>query len=510
MANENEIRNGNSLRWMVLLTVVIGTILGKLDQVVVNLAIPKILNEFSITVSEAAWIATAYILANSIFVPVWGKLGDRIGRKKVYLLGFTIFIFGSVLAGLAWNLTSMLVFRVIQAVASSADYPTAMAIIAVTFTDPKERATALGIWAGGVGLGGAVFGPLVGGFLIDAFGWRSVFLINLPVGLLGIAMAMTFVKESVSKQHTKQFDFGGAITLGIALAALVLVIDRGSDWGWLSVNSLLACLTIMVFGYIFYRIDRRHPDPIVNFKFFKIEAFDSALANNFLVVMGMFGGIFLIPVFAQTFLGYSAKETGNLFIPMVLAMIMGAGIGSRLVGKVKFKYVLAISSLIGAIGPMLLANNLDARSTSFDLILALCVLYFGLGLGMAQRTSIIPAVVPASEVGVASSILMLVQNIGGAFGIAAFTAMLQNSVETNLIAISQDSVVNTLNPMLRGQASTLMILRADIDAFRTVFWYASLLVLVTALVALFTLNIKDEMEKMADVKKAGNVEMAVG
>lgn len=168
----------NNLRWMILLTVIVGTFLGRLDQTIVNLALPKIINEFDITVSAAGWIATAYILANAIFVPIWGKLGDTWGRKRVYILGFSLFIVGSVLAGLAWNLSSMIVFRVIQAIAGSADYPTAMAIIAVTFKEGKERAQALGIWSSSFAAA-SVFGPLLGGPLIDIFGWRSVFLVNL-------------------------------------------------------------------------------------------------------------------------------------------------------------------------------------------------------------------------------------------------------------------------------------------------------------------------------------------
>src|ERR1700750_2724609 len=122
--------NGSNLKWWILVTVIVGTFLGRLDQTIVNLALPKIISDFSITVTSAGWIGTAYILANAIFVPIWGKLGDTIGRKRVYLMGFGIFIIGSMLAGLAWNLSSMLVFRVIQAIAGSADYPTAMAILA--------------------------------------------------------------------------------------------------------------------------------------------------------------------------------------------------------------------------------------------------------------------------------------------------------------------------------------------------------------------------------------------
>lgn len=172
----------SNLKWWVLATVIVGTFLGRLDQTIVNLALPKIIIDFKITVTSASWIATAYILANAVFVPVWGKLGDTIGRKKVYLWGFSIFILGSALAGFAWNLSSMIVFRVIQAIASSADYPTAMAILAVTFSHGKERAQALGLWS--VSFAAAsVFGPLIGGPMIDAFGWRSIFLLNIPLEL---------------------------------------------------------------------------------------------------------------------------------------------------------------------------------------------------------------------------------------------------------------------------------------------------------------------------------------
>src|ERR1035441_1537501 len=130
--NPNTSTEKKSIKWLGLLTVIIGTFLGRLDQTIVNLAIPKIINDFSITVSAAAWIVTAYIIANAIFVPVWGKLGDTIGRKKIYIFGFSLFIIGSILASLSWNLGSMILFRVIQAIASSADYPTAMAIIHIT------------------------------------------------------------------------------------------------------------------------------------------------------------------------------------------------------------------------------------------------------------------------------------------------------------------------------------------------------------------------------------------
>ena len=214
MAEEKEIKTKQSnARWWVLGTVIFGTFLGRLDQTVVNLALPKIIGDFSISVSDAAWISTAYILANAVFVPVWGKLGDTAGRKKIYLIGFIGFIIASGLCAVAWNLPSMIVFRVIQGLSVSADYPTAMAIIAITFKDMKERAQALGIWSAAFAAA-SVFGPLIGGPLIDNFNWRAVFFINIPLGIIGLFLALTFIDESVGEKRQTHFDWWGSIILG--------------------------------------------------------------------------------------------------------------------------------------------------------------------------------------------------------------------------------------------------------------------------------------------------------
>ncbi len=471
------------LRWLVLLTVIIGTFLGRLDQTIVNLALPKLINDFGITVNSAGWIATAYILANAVFVPVWGKLGDTIGRKKVYIIGFVVFIIGSVLAGLSWNLSSMIVFRIIQAIAGSADYPTAMAILAVTFKEGKERAQALGFWSASFAAA-AVFGPLIGGPLIDNFGWRSVFLINLPVGVVGLLMARKYITESVSQKKTAIFDWWGAITLGGALSSLVLVLDKGIDWGWLSLNSFISYIAIVIFTYIFIIIEKRHPEPIVDFKFFKIPVFVNTLANNFVVFMGMMGSVFLIPVFAQTFLGLNATETGYLFIPMAFMMMLASPIGGNLTGKVEPRFVIAASTLVAGIG-LYLFSGLDPRSGVLGIIVPLSVMAFGLGFGMAQRTNIIASVVPTHEIGVASSILALARNIAGAFGIAVFGTILQNSTESKLLNIAQRSTIHPSGPSDIQHAISLMILKAQISSYDIVFITASVFLFVGAIAAIF-------------------------
>lgn len=489
MEEEVDKKKGTNLRWWILLTVIVGTFLGRLDQTIVNLALPKIINDFGLTVGAAGWIATAYILANAVFVPIWGKLGDTLGRKKVYIWGFGIFIVGSVLAGLSWNLSSMIVFRIIQAIAGSADYPTAMAILAVTFKEGKERAQALGIWSSSFAAA-VVFGPLLGGPLIDNFGWRSVFLINLPIGVLGIVMAMRFINESRAEIKTKFFDWWGALTLGGMLSSLVLVLDKGSDWGWLSAGSMICYFSVAVLLGLFIKIEQKVPEPIVDLKFFKIPAFVNALVNNFVVFMGMMGGVFLIPVFAQTFLGYNATEAGYLFIPMAVAMMLAAPLGGMLTGKVQSRYVIFASTLVAALG-IFLFTGLDPKSTALDIMIPLSIMAFGLGFGMAQRTNIIASVVPQNEIGIASSILALVRNIAGAFGIAVFAAILSSRITSNVLTINGFSKLNSHSPIVIKQFISLIELKAQISAYNYVFLIASIIIFIGSFTILF-LKLKNE------------------
>jgi len=483
MENNNSSNNNGSLRWWILFTVIIGTFLGSLDQTIVNLGLPKMMNDFNISVTTAGWIATAYILANAVFVPIWGKLGDTLGRKKIYMLGFSIFIFGSVLAGFAWNFSSMIVFRVIQAIAVSSNYPTAMAIIAVTFKEGKERAQALGIWSSSFAAA-SVLGPLIGGPLIDNFGWRSIFFINLPIGLIGIILAMTFIKESVSEKRAEIFDWWGSITLGISLTALVLVLNKGLDWNWVSLNSILCYMACLISGWIFIKIEKNNPEPIVDLKFFKNPIFMNALVNNFIVFMGMMGCMFLLPIFVQTFLGLNATQTGYLFMPMAFVMVLAAPIGGSLTGRVEPRYVIFASTLIASIG-LYLFHFLDPRSTALDVIWPLSIMAFGMGLGMAQRTNIIASAVPQHEIGVASSVLALARNISGAFGIALFGTILNNTISSNIFRISQLSIFKGHTAFEYQQFVALITLKAQVSAYGTVFLTSAAIVFLGSFTILF-------------------------
>jgi predicted MFS family arabinose efflux permease len=274
------------------------------------------------------------------------------------------------------------------------------------------------------------------------------------------------------------------------LSSLVLVLDQGSTWGWLSTNSLLCYFFVVVLLGAFIRIEHKAKEPIVDLKFFKIPAFVNALVNNFVVFMGMMGGVFLIPIFAQTFLGYTATQSGYLFMPMAAMMMIASPLGGMLTGKVKAKYVIFASTIVASIG-IFLFTGLDPKSTALAIVIPLGVMAFGLGFGMAQRTNIVASVVPQSEIGVASSILALVRNIAGAFGIAIFATILTDRTNYNVLMINGFSKLASHIPANIQTYVGLIELKAQVDAYDYVFLVSSIIVFLGAFTILF-LKLKNE------------------
>ncbi len=476
----------------------IASFLGRLDGTIVNLALPKIIQEFGITVSEASWISTAYIIANAIFVPVFGKLGDLIGRKPLYLFGIIGFVVTSALAGLSFNLPSLVIFRILQAITVSIDYPIALSIIAYTFTDRGQRAQAMGMWSG-IFAAAAVFGPLLGGPLIDNFSWRSVFYVNIPLGLLGTFMAIRYIEEPVKQiKGLKNFDIWGSLLLGISLGTMVLVLDQGQTWGWLDQRSVASYIVSSLTMIAFLLVEQRQKEPVVDLKFFKIPTFSAAIITSFISFMGMIGGIFLIPIFAQNFLGYSVTKSGYLFIPMALCLMAAAQMGARLSRRFPPRYVVASGMFFAALMLFLFAG-IDIKWTFWDITWRLGLFAAGLGIGLAPLTNAATSTVPIHEVGIASSVLALARNLSGAFGVAIFATILSNSTTANLIAIQTHSIVNTLNPQLLQTIPNLMITKANVLAYSTVFQTAAILVGLGAVSALFVKESKRDFATGEDL-----------
>lgn len=479
--------------WIVLATVMVGTLLIGLDRTVVNLGLPGMINDFGITVSSAGWIATAYILSNAVFVPVFGKLGDKLGNRDIYLwsfIGFTVISLG---AGLAWSLTSMIFFRALQGLVGAAIYPTAMALIAKTFDDPAARTQALGIWSASFAVS-AVLGPLIGGPLIDNLSWRWLFYINLPVGILGILMTLWYLPHDKPVDTKSGFDYKGAMALSVALSSLVLVLDKGREWGWLSLASISAYLLVVAFSFIFYYIEKREDDPVVDLKLFTNPIYSNILLLSFITFGGMMGAMFLIPVFAQTYLGLDATQTGFLFIPMALAMFVAAPLGGWLSQKIPLRYLVASGMAISAFG-IYLFSGLDVKTTSLDLMMPLVVFALGLGLGMAPMTAAATNSVPAEEVGVSSAVLNLTRNIAGAVGIAFFGTILSSLTESNVLRLGQDVAINTPTLQVMQEVTALIILKSQILAYADVFVIAAGIMALGVVVALFLKQPPDQPKR---------------
>ncbi|HET9946630.1 MAG TPA: DHA2 family efflux MFS transporter permease subunit [Patescibacteria group bacterium] len=497
----SEKKGFHSHQWLILATLMIASFLGRLDGTIVNLALPKIISDFGITVSEASWISTAYIIANAIFVPVFGKLGDLIGRKPLYIFGIVGFTITSMLAGLSFNLSSMVIFRILQAVTVSIDYPIALSIIAYTFEDKRQRAQAMGMWSG-IFAAAAVFGPLLGGPLIDNFGWRSVFYINVPLGIIGTLMAMEFIVEPVKKiKGLAHFDIWGSLLLGVSLGTMVLVLDQGQAWGWGDVKSIISYIVSTVSLILFLLVEVRQKEPVVDLKFFKIPTFTASIITSFISFLGMIGALFLLPIFAQNYLGYSVTKSGYLFIPMALCLMVAAQSGARLSHRFPPRYVTAIGMFFSAL--MLLSFvGIDIKWTFWDITWRLGLFAAGLGIGLAPITQAATSTVPLHEVGIASSILALARNLSGAFGVAIFATILSNSTTASLLAVQIHSIINTTDPHILQQIPTLMIVKANILAYATVFKVAAFFMALGGVSALFVKESKHDFDSKQEARQS--------
>ncbi len=489
---------------LVLITVMLGTLLIGLDRTVVNLAVPKIIGDFGIDVTTAAWIATAYIITNAVFVPVFGKLGDLFGNRVIYLWCFVGFIVVSMFAGLAWDFNSLIVFRALQGLVGAAIYPTAMSLIAKSYVDPAKRAQALGIWSSSFAVS-AVIGPLLGGYLIDNFSWRMIFYINLPIGIAGLLMTLIFLPHDRPGERGP-FDWFGSVLLAGAITSLVMVLDQGQTWGWTSTASILCYVATVVFGYLTYWWETRHTHPVIDFKLFKNPTIVSVLAVSFISFGGMMGAMFLLPVFTQTFLGYDATKTGLLFVPMALALPIFAPLGARLALRFHSRYTVSFGMAIAALAFYLL-RTLDPAMTYLDFVFPLVLFGAGLGLGMAPLTNAATTAVPLHEVGMSSGLLNLTRNIGGAVGIALFGTLLTDATNSNVLTVAQHSVIRSDLPQVIAQGTQLIILKADLLSYGTVFEFAALCMLVGAIVALILLRASG---KSADIPAEARAEAMAG
>ncbi|MFD8825913.1 MFS transporter [Streptomyces sp. NPDC059605] len=412
-------------RQLVLAICCMSLLIVSLDNTVLNVALPAMQKELHATVAGMQWTIDAYTLVLASLLMLAGSTADRIGRRKVFKAGLVLFTLGSLLCSLAPNLESLVAFRMVQAVGGSMLNPVAMSIITNTFTDPRERARAIGVWGGVVGISMAA-GPLVGGLLVDSVGWRSIFWVNLPVGIAAFLLTWRYVPESRAPRPRRPDPVGQLLVIGL-LGSLTYAIIEAPSAGWTSARILVfaALAAGSLAGLLLY--EPRRAEPLIDLRFFHSAPFSGATAIAVCSFAALSGFLFLNTLYLQNVRGLSALHAGLYMLPMAALTFVCAPLSGRLVGSRGPRLPLLVAGVAMTACGVLFAA-LDAETN--DTLLFTGFVLFGLGFGMvnAPITNTAVSGMPRAQAGVAAAVASTSRQIGGTLGVAVIGAVLAAGV----------------------------------------------------------------------------------
>jgi EmrB/QacA subfamily drug resistance transporter len=396
-----------------------------LDSTIVNVALPSIGRDLHASVAGLQWTIDGYALVLASFLMLSGATADRVGRRRVFLIGLAIFTAGSGLCSLAPGLGWLVAFRMLQAIGGSMLNPVAMSIITNTFTDKTERARAIGIWGGGYGLSMSL-GPVVGGLLVDSVGWRGTFWVNIPVGLVAIALTARFVPESRAPRPRRPDPIGQALII-VMLGSLTYAIIEGPGLGWHSpvIVALFAMAAVALVVFVTY--EARRAEPVLDPRFFRSAPFAGSVLTAISATAAVGGFLFLATLYLQDVRGMSALQAGLHMLPMATMMALGAVVSSRILARRGARLPMLAAGIGLAAGGVLLSR----LTTSSPLVpLAVAFAVFGLGGGVVNAPITYTAVsgMPVSQAGVASGIASTSRQIGQALGIAVTGSILAGNL----------------------------------------------------------------------------------
>ncbi len=402
-------------RYLVLSICCMSLLIVGLDSTIVNVALPAIQRELHAQVSGLQWTIDAYTLVLASLLMLSGSTADRVGRKRTFMTGLTVFTLGSLACSLAPSLGWLVVFRMLQAIGGSMLNPVAMSIITNTFTDPAERARAIGIWGGVVGLSMAL-GPIVGGALVDTVGWRGIFWVNIPVGLTALVLTGLFVPESRAARGRRPDPVGQLIII-VLLASLTYAIIEGPGAGWGSarIAGCFALAVLALLALIWY--EPRREEPLLDLRFFRSAPFTGATVIAVCAFAALSGFLFISTLYLQDVRGYSPLHAGLYMLPMAVMTVIFAPLSGRIVGARGTRLPLLVAGLgITAAGVMLTRL---AGGTAIGWLVAAYVI-FGIGFGMvnAPITNTAVSGMPRSQAGVAAAIASTSRQVGGSLGVA--------------------------------------------------------------------------------------------
>jgi EmrB/QacA subfamily drug resistance transporter len=391
-----------------------------LDNTIVNVALPSIHRAFHSSFSDLQWVIDAYTLVLASLLMLSGSTADRIGRRRVFQIGLSLFLLGSLLCALAPSLGLLVGARILQAIGGSMLNPVAMSIIRNVFEDPRERAQAIGVWGGVIGISMAL-GPVVGGALTDSVGWPAVFLVNLPIGLVAIVLTALYVPESRA-EHPRRIDPLGQILVIVGLAALTYAIIEGPTDGWLSAQTLIEFAVALIALAWLVRHELRRFQPLIEVRFFRSAPFTGASLIAVAAFAGLGGFLFLNTLYLQNVRGLSPLDAGLYTLPMAVMTLLIAPLSGRLVGSRGARLPLIGGALALIVSSAILTQL--TPHTSFT-VLVVAYVVFGLGFGLVNPPITNTAVsgMPPSQAGVAAAVASTSRQVGQTLGVAVLGAL---------------------------------------------------------------------------------------
>lgn len=443
----------------------IGAFMGQLDASIVSLVLPTLETTFHQSVAAVSWVAVSYLLTLATLVAVFGRLADLYGRKTLYTFGFVVFIAGSAVCGAAPTLLFLIGARVFQGIGAAMLQANSVAIITVAV--PKDRlGRAIGLQGASQALGLSL-GPAVGGLLISTLGWRWVFYINVPAGVLGAILGWYLLPVTQRRTEREPFDWVGAVLLAPAVVSLMALLTFGSQFGWLSLPSLALAVAAILFGFLFVRSQRR-ASPLVDLSLFRNGSFSSGIVSGLLSYTVLFGAFFIIPFFLERVRHHDPATTGLLLMPIPVALSVVAPLAGWLTDRLGPRLPTVIG--MGAATVAFIVLAFTHVHTSY-LIMAGALTLLGLGLGFftPPNNSAIMGSAPRNRLGVAGGLLNMTRGIGTALGVAATGAVL--GWQLAVLAHGATST-NAVSPHVLALA------------FRHSLWFLAALSLLAMLVAL--------------------------
>lgn len=400
--------------WRAFSVAASGTFMATLDAGIVNTALPTIGLGFGASLAQVQWIVAGYFLVISCLLPLFGRMGDMYGRRRLYSLGFLVFTTASLFCGSAPALWALIAARVGQGVGAAMLMANGPGIIMAAFPGPK-RGRALGITGMTVALG-SLAGPGLGGLLIQGFGWRSVFYLNLPIGLFGLFLARRFLPPQ-ERLHDETLDLGGAALFALGMVGLLLAMTHGHDWGWTSAPVLAGLGVALVAFPGFAAWERRCKHPMLDLSLFRIWPFFSGNVVAFLAFMSMFTNAILLPFYLHGQLGLEPYATGLVLSSLPLTMAVAAPVSGYLSERVNFATLTSIGLGVMSCG-LILLSLLASDSPLWRVYLAQVVLGLGVGMFMSPNNNSVLSSAPQDKVGLVGGVLALVRNVGMVSGIA--------------------------------------------------------------------------------------------